>query len=237
MKRNLLIVAVLLSTAGGWLMLTSSTPLAVDLHPRQSITIAGDERQFTVVVPRDLPPNPPLVLAFHGTGDTTEAFAEYSQLNALAAARQFVLVYPAVSGDNWDTRSVVDDSGNADRLFFDHLLTYLVQQYKIDPKRVYAIGMSNGGTFAQLLAATRSSQIAAVAAHSATPPQIASSPSHPSPTLLIVGDADPIFDSVDHYAKKSKLPVISVSSLAHQWSVRHNAEIWEFLSQYTSASP
>lgn len=236
-KRYLLIMVVLVSTAGGWLIFTRSIPPAVDLHSGQSISVAGVDRLFTVVVPHDLPPDPPLVFAFHGTGDTAEAIAEYSQLNALAAASQFILVYPTVSGDNWDTRSAGGDSGNADQLFFDHLLPYLVQQYKVNPERVYAIGMSTGGTFAQLLAATRSSQIAAVVAHSATPPQIASVPAHPSPTLLIVGDADPIFDSVIHHATKSKLSVISVSGLAHQWSVRHNAQIWHFLSQYTTPSP
>lgn len=236
MKRYLFVAAVLLSTAGGWLIFARPIPPAVNVRPGQLISVAGVDRQFTVVVPHDLPHDPPLVFAFHGTGDTPETIAEYSQLNALAADSRFILVYPAVSTSNWDTRSATDASANVDQLFFDHLLPLLIQQYKINPQRVYAIGMSTGGTFAQLLASTRSSQIAAVVAHSATPPQVNSLPDHSSPTLLVVGDADPIFDSVVHHATKSKLPLISVSGLAHQWSVRHNAEMWRFLSRHATPS-
>ncbi|MDA7527964.1 dienelactone hydrolase family protein, partial [bacterium] len=169
-------------------------------------------------------------------GDTPETMAAYSQLDTLAALHGFVLVYPAVADSNWDTRSAPADSTNSDLLFIDHLLPNLINQYKLNPRRVYAIGMSHGATFAQLLAATRSSQIAAVVAHSGTPPQIDSLPTYTSPTLLIIGDDDPAYDSVIHHATKSKLPYISVPGPAHEWSIHHNNDIWQFLSGHTTQS-
>ena len=234
MKRHLFVAVGLICIAGIWLALVWSVPPDVDVLVGQSISVDADTRQFTLVVPHHLPPNPSLVFAFHGTGDTPESMAAYSQLNELAARQQFVLVYPAAVGAHWDTRSSSADSINADQRFFDQLLPNLVRQYQINPQKVYAVGMSNGATFAQLLAATRSQQIAAVVAHSGTPPQIAPWPCHISPTLLIVGENDPIFDSVMHYATKSKLPHISVHALGHAWSVSHNSQSWQFLSQHST---
>ena len=214
-----------------------TVPPDMDVFVSESISVANDTRRYTVVVPHRLQSNPPLVFAFHGTGDTPDSMAAYSQLNTLAARQQFILVYPVAVGAHWDTRSSSADSINADLQFFDQLLPQLVQRYQINPQRVYAMGMSNGATFAQLLAATRSQQIAAIVAHSGTPPQIGSLPSHISPTLLIVGDDDPLFDSVIHSATKLKLPLVSVHGLGHEWSVRHNTEAWKFLSQHGTPAP
>lgn len=228
-------VVVLFAAAAVWLAFAGAPPPAVDVFADQSIAVANITRQYTLVVPHAIAQHPPLIFAFHGTGDTTQSMAAYSQLNSLAAEHGFVLVYPAAAGSYWDTSPVSSGKNNPDLFFFDSLLTHLVAQRNVDARRVYAIGMSNGATFVQLLAACRSLQVAAVVAHSGTPPAPSDpSPERTSPTLLIVGDLDPVHDSVVHYATEHDLPYISVSGLAHQWSAHHNTDMWRFLSQFTT---
>ena len=234
MNRYLPIILLLIAIATVWLVRAEHSPPAVDVLADQSIAVAEVNRQYTLVVPHKLVQHPPLVFAFHGTGDTTQSMASYSQLNTLASQHGFVLVYPATAGPYWDTRPVSSDAENLDLIYFDRLLENLISQRSVDAHRVYAIGMSNGATFAQLLAACRSQQIAAVVAHSGTQPPIDPSPERTSPTMVIVGDIDPIYDSVVRTATENDLPYISVPGLAHEWSVHHNVDVWRFLSQFTT---
>lgn len=235
MNRSFLIAALLLVAIVGTLPLVRPLSPALTIHGDQSISVDGETRHFMVVVPDDLQQQPSLVLAFHGTGDSTESMATYSRLNTLAARHRFVLAYPAAVGPNWDTRRSLHDSTNADQLFFDHLLTRLIEQYNISEERVYAVGMSNGATFAQLLSTTRSARIAAVVAHSGMPPTDFDLAEHTTPIMLIVGENDPVSDSILTHAEKSELPCLSVPGLAHEWSPDHNDDIWNFLSRHRLA--
>lgn len=224
---------MLLSASIVWYFSARPFSPEADVIPDQSITVDSDTRLYTVVVPRNLPQRPPLVFAFHGTGDSMQSMAAYAQLNRLASKEGFVLVYPATNGNRWDTRGASGDSKNIDLQFFDRLLARLVSQYNADPDRIYIVGMSNGGTFVQLLARLRSQQVAAAVSHSGTPPPPTDLPLHEAaPTLMIVGDLDPIHDSVVRSAMEHNRPLISVPGLAHQWSTRHNHDMWQFLSQF-----
>ncbi len=82
------------------------------------------------------------------------------------------------------------------------MLTDLKKDYKIDPARVYATGHSNGGTFTYVLWETRSQEITAFAANSASLPDHAPTSQRASkfpspksrlrPVLHIAGKNDPL---------------------------------------------
>jgi polyhydroxybutyrate depolymerase len=55
------------------------------------------------------------------------------------------------------------EAGQNDRLFFEALLSYLPEVISIDPDRIYATGMSNGGTMTYRLGCDMAGTFAAIA--------------------------------------------------------------------------
>jgi polyhydroxybutyrate depolymerase len=75
--------------------------------------------------------------------------------------------------------------------FFDAMLKSLQQDYKVDDKRIYATGHSNGGGFTYLLWAIRGDVFAAVAPSSAVAGRIVNQ-LKPKPAMHIMGEKDPL---------------------------------------------
>lgn len=136
---------------------------------RVELEVEDAGRHFYAQMPAD--PNAPLVLAFHGGGSTPLDMARFCRLADLAERKGFAIVFPSGSGPSpeyltWNagiccghaSRREVDDVG-----FIDRLLDHLLKRYAIDPSRVYATGMSNGGMFCYRLAAAMPHRIAAIA--------------------------------------------------------------------------
>src|SRR5262245_26990284 len=147
-------------------------PAAVQAEPKpgnfgnESVKVGGVMRAYRLVVPRqlDLSRPAPLVVAFHGwLVDSKDVMPLYTNLNETAEKHQFLLVYPNAVGNSWgiEPNKVKDDLA-----FFDALLAKLMAEYRIDPDRIYVVGMSNGGYFAHLVGKERSRTVAAVASHS-----------------------------------------------------------------------
>ncbi|PHR93848.1 MAG: phospholipase [Blastopirellula sp.] len=212
--------------------------LPAKVLPNEFITIDGTTRNYRIVLPDNLSKPAPLVIAFHGTGDSPESMAEYSQLDRLATQNGFILVYPAAQKSMWKTVNIAPEKldENLDVRFFDALLSQLLASYEIDSTRVYVAGMSNGASFVQMLMTVRSNKIAAAVAHSGSRPSDLGEISKPCPTLLIVGENDIALSAIQADAelyRNADVPVqlIIVPNLGHQWSVPHNTEMWAFLSQ------
>ena len=81
------------------------------------------------------------------------------------------------------------DMQDRDLLFFDAMLKTLRQDYKVDDKRIYATGHSNGGGFTYLLWATRGDVFAAFAPSSAVGGRVANL-LKPKPAMHIMGEQD-----------------------------------------------
>ena len=138
----------------------------------------------------------PLVLWFHGAGGAAGDVYDYTSVREKAASVAlgdvpgFVLV--SIQGRNlhWPTvdardgshhdiyhRAVGAPSGNADVALADEIVDNLVSSGTVDPQRIYAMGWSNGGFFAQLYAIARretpsagGNRVAAAAVFSAADP-------------------------------------------------------------------
>ncbi len=179
----------------------------------------------------------PLVVAFHGVGDSPESMAEYSALDDLAAEQGFALVYPAAKSAMWDVRP----EGNADVLFFDELLQALPDRAPIDLSRVYVVGMSNGASFAQLLRGARNRDIAAIVAHSGSSPIPITADGYETPVMLLAGKRDGFIveamrdDYAEYQRAEQSAEFLVISGLGHAWSRNHNEAMWDFLAEYSNS--
>src|SRR5207237_2862753 len=87
--------------------------------------------------------------------------------------------------------STVGDQGDRDLKFFDSMLASLKSDYKIDERRIYSTGHSNGGGFTYLLWAARGDVFAAMAPSSATAARHQKD-LKPKPVLHVAGEQDPL---------------------------------------------
>lgn len=169
MLRRLLIQLIVVATLVG----APRTSTAAQLIER-TWTIEGVARKALVHFPAGAGQPAvlvPVVFAFHGHGGT-----------AAHAARSFpvherwpeaIVVYPQglpTAGKLTDREGrlpgwqpAAGTQGDRDLKFFDTMLADLLARSGADPRRVYAMGHSNGGGFTYLLWAERGSKLAAVA--------------------------------------------------------------------------
>lgn len=142
---------------------------------RQVLQYGGVERSFAIHVPNAVKDNTqrvPLVLVIHGGGGNARHAERVSGFSDKADREGFIVVYPEGTGRlkrnllTWNAghccgtamEKGVDDVG-----FFNALLDKLLQQYPIDPNRVYATGISNGGMMSHRLGRELSDRFAAIA--------------------------------------------------------------------------
>lgn len=164
------------------------------------LTVDGQVRTATVHAPNPLPDlwKVPLVVAFHGRLGDGDAQQKLSHFNQIADAGGFIAVYPDGYKRSWndgrkDTPSNRD--GVRDVKFVRMLLDQLEKDYPVDTRRVYALGMSNGGFFAQRLGCVMAGRFAAIATVASVLPKTMAKrckPVRPMPVLMIMGTEDPL---------------------------------------------
>ena len=99
-----------------------------------------------------------LLIALHGFGGTGERFERDTGLSTLADKEHFAVLYPSALGSQWAIKG-----SDRDVLFISRLLDRVQQIACIQPRRIYAMGVSNGGRMAALLGCVLSNRIAAIA--------------------------------------------------------------------------
>jgi polyhydroxybutyrate depolymerase len=160
---------------------------------RYSIVLqsGGITRYARVNVPPGVPSNRPLplVLALHGAGGTGRGMEQGTGLSSLADSAGFVAVYPSAAWKLWNIQAL--PAKPDDIAFMRTLLDTVESQVCIDPDRVYATGVSNGGGMVALLGCALSDRIAAIAPvagnYRPLPP---CAPQRPVSMLEIHGTAD-----------------------------------------------
>jgi polyhydroxybutyrate depolymerase len=158
-----------------------------------SIVTSGETRQYLLYVPKtyDRSKATPLVISLHPAATWPAAEMEISRWNDLADEQGFIVVYPSGS-DFPRVWPMGQDSLESDVKFISDLIDKLEAAYNIDPARIYADGMSNGGGMAFALSCRLSDRIAAVGAVAAaqTLGWDQCGDSRPVPTVAFHGTAD-----------------------------------------------
>jgi polyhydroxybutyrate depolymerase len=145
-----------------------------------TIVVDGRARSYTLNLPPDYYDGSDfsLVIALHGGGGTGEQFEKSSRLTEKANAAKFAIVYPdgvqspgLLKARTWNAGACCDYASENkinDVKFISELIDKLVAAYKINPKKVYATGHSNGGMMSYRLACEISHKIAAIAPNAST---------------------------------------------------------------------
>ena len=129
----------------------------------------GLERSFLIYVPTNIKENAPLVVAIHGYTSSAKTLMGYSGINQIADKEGFLVAYPQGTKDSRDNNffnvgyEFHSDSKVNDVNFIREIVHNLTKDYKLNSKRVFATGMSNGGDMSYLLACTSSDLFTAVA--------------------------------------------------------------------------
>jgi polyhydroxybutyrate depolymerase len=140
----------------------------------------------------------PVLIALHGSADTGGHFQQGAGLDKQADKHGFIVAYPSASTNNWaegcncnrPDLDGVDDVG-----FLDKAIEELDVRYNIDRDRLFVVGFSQGGMFAQRLACERSGtfkSFSTVAAMISEPLSRACKPSEPVSMMMINGTADAV---------------------------------------------
>jgi polyhydroxybutyrate depolymerase len=173
---------------------TASTNLPAGETTRP-LTHDGLERSYILYIPASINRSQPvpLVFVFHGGTGNAESAIRMSGFNGAADQNGFAVVYPNGTGRlsndillTWNGGTCcgyaqeknVDDVG-----FVRAIVTDLRTLMNIDPKRIYATGMSNGGILSQRLACEAADLFAAIAPVSGT---LNFSPCNPSQPISVI---------------------------------------------------
>ena len=143
----------------------------------------------------------PVVLAFHGGGSNAEVMRSYTRMDLSADRDGYIAVYPNGSS-GFQGRFLTWNAGKCcgpavalqvdDVSFSLKVLDDLAARVRIDTKRVYATGLSNGAMMAYRLAAEASDRIAAVAGVAGAMSLSEFAPTRPMPLLHIHSTSDHI---------------------------------------------
>lgn len=174
------------------------------LAPAQALSerewkVDGAARKGLVHVPAEArKTETPLVFVFHGHGGTMANAARSFALHkrwpeALVVYLQGLntpgkLTDPDGKKPGWQRGP--GDQGDRDLKLFDTVLASLKSEFKVDTKRTYVTGHSNGGAFTYLLWAQRGDVFAAVAPSAAVPNRAWFKGVPPLPALHVAGEKD-----------------------------------------------
>jgi polyhydroxybutyrate depolymerase len=163
-----------------------------------------------------------LVLSFHGRHGQGKGQAKLTGFSEVADRHGFIVVYPDGIDKSWNAMhgaGPAQEKGVDDVGFVDALIDRLQAEYAIDPNRVYAAGMSNGGFFSHRLGCELSTRLAAIASVAGQMgPELAEicDPAEPVAVLDIHGTKDRIVP-YDGGETKGGGALLSVEDTVDTW--------------------
>ena len=181
------------------LLFLASVARAEEPLTNREWTVGGVKREALVHAPAAATTSATVVLfAFHGHGGT----ARHAARTWVYHERwpEAIVVYPQgletpgmtdPEGKKPGWQQAAGQQGDRDLAFVDAVLASLEKDYKVDKKRVFATGHSNGGAFTYVLWATRGDRFTAFAPSSA-PAGRNVTDMKPHPALHVAGKKDPI---------------------------------------------
>ena len=188
------------------------------------IVSSGQVRKFLVYVPPGYDPArpAPLVISIHGYAEWPAHQRDQSGWNELADEHGFIVVYPA--GTGFPARWRMTGEKSADVVFISDLIDYLQGVYNIDPARIYANGLSNGGGMSYVLGCRLSERIAAIGSVSGAYlfPLEECNPARPVPMLALHGTVDPIVPYEGGYSNYFKVTFPDVPAWIERRAAKNN---------------
>ncbi len=203
--------------------------LAIIFRTNGKVVISGKRRRYLIYVPACYDPAKPTPLVFniHGLAQWPANQKHVSQWNDLANEEGFIVVYPMGTQIplHWNSHVPVERSIRSQQevAFFAAMIEKISKQYNIDPDRIFASGLSNGGGMAFMLSCTLSDRIAAIGtvAGAFTYPWEACNKQRPMPLIAFHGLADKIVPYYGGYAKRIQQPLPPVPDWIAEFAKRN----------------
>ncbi|MEI6050002.1 MAG: PHB depolymerase family esterase [Bacteroidota bacterium] len=233
-----------------------SFPTPAGSDHRESFIYDSLERTFHIHIPSsyDKTVQLPLVIALHGRGGNGESMILVTRkgFDKLSNKEGFIVVYPDGIELNWNDgrmdeeandrahRENIDDVG-----FISALIDSMINNYNIDPKRVYITGISNGAIMSYRLACELSYKITAIAPVDGNIPLLLlpeCSPTNPVSVLAINNVNDPLvpFDGGEisgHFHRVKLGKVLSVNESINFWVNRNKCSISPLVTEEPDRAP
>ncbi len=218
------------------LLLHTSVALA-DTNAHQ-VSAAGLERTYYLHVPPGAPADRSLslVLVFHGGSGSPANIERETRFSELADREGFLVAYPQGYQKSFnDGRGASDIPAQRDRIddvaFVTALIDDVGKKCRVDPKGIYATGISNGGMVSHFLGAKLSTKLAAIApvAGSLAEPLVpAFAPTAPVSVLMLVGTDDRFVPygggEVHPPGMRPRGRVIGIEQAARLWTERNGGD-------------
>jgi polyhydroxybutyrate depolymerase len=212
-----------------------------------SLVHNGLTRTYKIHVPStyDAQSPVPLVLALHGNKGTGEDMRKLTlnQFDQLSDTENFIVVYPNGIEKSWNDGRGVTPAGekNIDDVgFIKALIENVKGRFKIDSKRIYLTGMSNGAFFSNQLGCELSNTFAAMAPVAGTMPVIIASrcnPVRPLPVIMFHGTKDVYAPYKGGQTRKGGLgPVLSAEDTALYWARKNSCNMTPIIKKLPDSS-
>ena len=212
----------------------ASAALSAAEPARTEWTVDGVKREADVFAPSMSSGDPPpLVFGFHGHGGNMRNAARSFRLHELWP--EAVVVYmqglntpgrltdPEGKKPGW--QSAAGDQADRDLKFFDAVLASMKEKYKIDERRVYSTGHSNGGGFTYLLWSSRGDTFAAVAPSAAVAARAAKD-LKPKPVMHIAGENDELVKFAWQQAAMTRLRTLNDCGEGSPWGTNKHCTLY-----------
>ncbi|MGH9667487.1 MAG: alpha/beta hydrolase family esterase [Bryobacteraceae bacterium] len=169
MTLHAILCGLLVGVVGAALYGQGERRRAASKMERRTLRIHGVEREYLLFRPAG-ERTMPLVLAFHGDSGTAEGMARSTGLNDAAAQRRVMVAYPQGIDGHWGGGRPGGAQDANDLEFVRAIIDDLARHRRANPSRVYATGISNGGSFSIRAGCELADRIAAIAPVAAAMP-------------------------------------------------------------------
>ncbi|MFI9504430.1 alpha/beta hydrolase family esterase [Nocardia sp. NPDC052566] len=167
-----------------------------------NLEFGGKTRSYVVHAPPGFNGNTalPLVVSLHHRPGDAARSATLTGWNAKADKENFLVVYP--EGYNSAYNALICCGGEDDVGFIKTIVASMISKWKVDPRHVYAAGISNGGDMSFKLAVELPGTFAAIAPVSGgfigqTAEQPTYTPKTPVSVITFLGGKDSHFARID----------------------------------------
>jgi polyhydroxybutyrate depolymerase len=203
-----------------------------------TITYQNNSRKYILHIPSsyDGTVDFPLVVFLHGGGGSAQTAVNFTNFNQVSKVENFLMVYPQAffeASPNsfvWaDGRGLAPDIQGVDDVgFIDNLVTSLKKEYKINAKKVYLCGFSNGSFLTQRIAFEKNTQFAAIGTIGGTIMKNLHDNGNPQraiPQIFIFGTDDPLVPYNGGIVVGSNtLPIVGIEQAVNYWVLNNNCK-------------
>jgi polyhydroxybutyrate depolymerase len=226
MNRRTLAVALVLLGMPAIVALIEAVSFARS-NANTGILVSSDrEREYLLHVPATYNASrpTPLVISLHAAAVWPAVQRDISGWNAVADDHGFLVVYPSgLSTGEPRIWRMAGPEMQRDVTFIADLIDDLRRRYNIDPSRIYADGLSNGGGMAFVLSCTMRDRIAAVAMVGAAllVPFESCADARPVPMIAFHGTADTAAPYYGGPSWVTSIPLQDVPAFVAKWAKRN----------------